>query len=99
MSVIKLTNGVLLDESSIQGLKGIDFNNVLATFSANTTVDYDGYAIQSDIGNAINLGIDGHSMLQYSKSGASDKGSAWVLVKAGQTVNTAGRSTTLYGIK
>lgn len=99
MATIKLTNGVLLDESSIKGLKGIDFDNVLATFTANTKVNYDGFAIQSNIGNAINIGIDGHSMLQYSKSGATDYGSSWVLVKAGQTVNTGGRSTTLYGIK
>ena len=78
--------------------KGIDFNNVLATFSSNTVATQDGYAVQTDISGSINIGIDGHSIVQCQKNSGTDKASGWVFVKAGQTVNPNNHSTTLYGL-
>jgi len=99
MATIKLSNNVLIDQGSIDGIAAIDTSNLLATVSSDYTAIQDCFAVQTEISAEPILGINGVSLQMFNKSSATGKASAWIMVKKDQTINTANRSTRIYGLK
>ena len=93
---IKNENSIILTHSV---LNGIDFNNLIATVLTDYTAVQDCFAVQTDSTNALKMGINGVTILEYAKSNSTNLCSGCLFVKAGQVVNVNAKTTRIYGIK
>ena len=92
MSVIKLTNGVQISQTSIDGITGIDFNNIIASASNQTsnvsyTATQDSFIVVDTYQNS-SIFIDGIQMFGGYTASAHCYGS--YILKKGQVFTYPG---------
>lgn len=101
MSNIKFTNGVLLDQASVDGLCGIDVENVLysGTSSPQYIATEDCWAIGDGNGWEGGVQINGIYINYYYTPTGNPGGIQYTPVRKGQTVKFVARNAKIYGLK
>ena len=110
MSNIKFTNGVLLDQSSIDGITGIDTTNILASITIRNGVKGEPYTASEDCiyVRSNENGYNNSSEVLYVNSVklglmATGRGSIAIPLKKGQTVTFTSATEyaiyTVFGLK
>ena len=102
MARIKLTNDVLIDQSSIDGIKAPDFNNQLASVSAGTeyTVTEDCFAFLYG-GTYGEIRVDGAYVVGNTQ-GSWGPNPVWFYLRKGMKFKCGGSTSTssrIYGLK